>query len=148
IPHRHSHKDRFIVDQFINARHDLGWCHRHPFAAVLGQHGIESVAPSATIVAAASPHEHRWPADQWSLALHCRTKNLADEDAFPHGRYSAQESGVSLTRTATTSGQRTLHQSYSHWLMTSVLVRSCPKTSLRCLWSIVALMKSCNAESS
>src|SRR5260370_36810629 len=54
---------------------------------------------------------HGWPADERSFALNRWPEDLADADAFLHGLYSAQVRGVSLTRTATTSGQRALHQS-------------------------------------
>src|SRR5205085_9829055 len=115
---------------------------------MVGQHRIKRVAPGATIIAAAGTHEHGRAADVRHLALDGRAKDFADADSMVHGRYSAHTRGVSLTRTAATSGQRALHQSYSHLLITSLVVRSWPSTSLRCLWSSVESMNSRNAESS
>src|SRR6266446_1686851 len=102
---------RIAASKLLHARHNVGWCHERPLVAICRQHRIEGVAPSAAIVTAAHAHEHGRAADQWPLALYGRPEDLADEDSFVHGLYSAQVRGVSLTRMATTSGQRSLHQS-------------------------------------
>src|SRR6476661_1989126 len=99
------------ASKLLHARHDVGWCHERPLVAIFGEHRVEGVAPSAAIVAAARAHKHGRAADQWPLALYGRPEDLADADSFVHGLYSAQVRGVSLTRIATTSGQRSLHQS-------------------------------------
>ena len=75
--------------------------------AVLALDGMQAVAPTATIVAAARAYEDCWLADQGAL------------DRWPeylghpqgHGLYSAHVFGVSLTKAALVSGQRALHQS-------------------------------------
>src|SRR5262245_29400267 len=97
--------------QLVNSRQDVRCGHRHPFVAVLGQHRIERVTPGAAIIAAARANEYGWPADQRTFTLHRRPEDFADWNPLGHGRYSAQVFGVSLTRTAVTSGQRDLHQS-------------------------------------
>src|SRR3569833_2930052 len=101
---------------------------------MLRQQGVERVAPRAAVVAAGRAHEHRRGADEGPLPLNGRPENFADAD-LAHARYSAQVFGVSDTRTHVTSGQRARHQSNSHLAMTSAVVRSCPSTSLRSLWS-------------
>jgi hypothetical protein len=72
---------------------------------------MERVAPGTAIIASSGADEYRGPADQRALALYRRPEDFADRDRLRHGRYSAQLSGVSLTPTATTSGQRALHHS-------------------------------------
>src|SRR4051812_6220142 len=114
---------------------------------MLRQHGIQRVAPGAAIIAAGGTHEHGRRADKRALALNRRPENLADANVA-HARYSAQVFGVSDTRTHVTSGQRARHQSNSHLAMTSAVVRSCPSTSFRCLWSTVSSRNDFSAESS
>ena len=80
--------------------------------AIFGINRMERVAPAAAIIATAGPHENRRLADQRPLTLNGRAEYLADPDHLrAHGRYSAVVFGVSLTRTAQTSGQRAWHQS-------------------------------------
>src|SRR5262249_51152574 len=97
--------------KLIHARHDLGRGHRQPFVTVFWQHRIQRVAPTAAIIAAASADEHGRATDERAFALYRRPEDFTDADAFLHGWYWAQAPGVSLTRTAMTSGQRCLHQS-------------------------------------
>ena len=49
---------------------------------MLGQHGIEGIAPFAAVVAAAGPDKDRRAADQRPLALHGRAEDFADADTF------------------------------------------------------------------
>src|SRR5258705_1504295 len=97
--------------KFIHPRNDLQRRHERPFLAIFWQHREGSVAPRTAIVAAARAYENRRMSDQGAFSLNGRPEDLAYSDTFRHGRHSAQVRGVSQTRTATTSGQRDLHQS-------------------------------------
>src|SRR5262245_1957811 len=97
--------------QVVDALQDVRCRHRYPFVAVLGEHRIESVTPGTAIIAATRANKYSWPPDQWTFTLHRWPEDFADRNLLCHGRYSAQVFGVSLTRTAVTSGHRALHQS-------------------------------------
>ena len=98
-----------------------------------GIHGKKGVAPAAAKVATAGANKDRGRADERSFTLDGRAEDLADRDPLSaHGRYSAQVRGVSLTRTAETSGHLARHQAKKVRARNSAVTASVPKTSFRC----------------
>src|SRR5262249_21749824 len=110
IAPRQRNQYRPVSRELIHSRDNLRRCHQHPLVAIFGQHRIKRIAPSAAIVATGCAHEYGGASDERTFALYRRPKDLADAHKLRHGRNSARVLGVSATRTATTSGQRDLHQ--------------------------------------
>src|SRR5262245_30822768 len=100
-----------IGGQFIDPRQDLWRGHLSPLVTIVRQHRIECVTPAAAIIAPCRTHKNGRTPDERTLSLNGRAENFTDADPFGHGRYSAQVRGVSQTRTAMVSGQRSAHQS-------------------------------------
>src|SRR6056297_3563782 len=95
-----------------NRLHDRLGAHRGPALAIGAVHRMQAVAPRTAVIAPAKAHENRGHADQRAFALNRRAKDLghAQRGFVAHGRYSAHVLGVSLTRTADTSGHCAWHQ--------------------------------------